>query len=247
MANDERAKNLYELIIELSQVETIEIEITVAIFQKSVQLCIEKYIEYYVKEFSQACLKYRKDEKSAIKTKEEILGKYEKEFNIIVERIEEQFINLIDKLEEILEREKMLIVKFNEALDIYSKAQNDIEIMDNCIVLYNYYSAIENECRKMIHDCIMSTPLCIKNILKTETEKIAIKEKMNIFQRVKMFFKSIIISNKFEKEYVEIKQKSILQIEENVKIEANNIRNTTIDYLRTIIAYQKRIDDKTIA
>lgn len=245
MSNIEDSKKVFGIVKDLSQVETNELELMLAIFKKTINAAVEPHVEVLSNEFENACAAYGKDASTLGELRDELVGGYEKEFYKIKERIEEQYVNLIFELQETQSNEKIAITNYMKLAGSDYTSSEDSEKMDAFIDRYGDYCGLEDECQKMLDECIASVPYLIDTVMKFEGTEIVVKSKTGLLESIKKIFSSIFKSNKFETNFVDVKRAKLEMVANNTETVAEEIRDNTVNYIDTLASYKEQIKEAT--
>lgn len=127
MNKQEVSTKLLRMIKELSQLETNEIELMLAIFKKKIKDRVNDYMRKISEDFSVKCEYYGKSHEELREIREEILGGYEREFSRISDRLQEQYVNLILELQEIQSNQKIALTNYKKMLDAKAEVESSRE------------------------------------------------------------------------------------------------------------------------
>ncbi len=243
MSDVEQKSKFLGIVKELSQFETNELELMLAIFKKTVNKSVDEQTEILTNEFDNACAAYGKNPSEMVALRDEIVGGYEKEFYRIKERLEEQYVNLIFELQEIQSNQKIAVTNFMKLATKDFTSSEDMETMDMLIEKYGNYCGLEEECYKMMEECVIGVPFLIETVMKFEDKQIATKNNIGIINKIKTLIRSLFKSNKFEINFVEVKRAKIIKIRENTDNVVEEIRDNTVNYVETLASYKNQIKE----
>ncbi len=243
MSDVEQKSKFLGIVKELSQFETNELELMLAIFKKTVNKSVDEQTEILTNEFDNACAAYGKNPSEMVALRDEIVGGYEKEFYRIKERWEEQYVNLIFELQEIQSNQKIAVTNFMKLATKDFTSSEDMETMDMLIEKYGNYCGLEEECYKMMEECVIGVPFLIETVMKFEDKQIATKNNIGIINKIKTLIRSLFKSNKFEINFVEVKRAKIIKIRENTDNVVEEIRDNTVNYVETLASYKNQIKE----
>ncbi len=122
-------------------------------------------------------------------------------------------------------------------------SSEDMETMDMLIEKYGNYCGLEEECYKMMEECVIGVPFLIETVMKFEDKQIATKNNIGIINKIKTLIRSLFKSNKFEINFVEVKRAKIIKIRENTDNVVEEIRDNTVNYVETLASYKNQIKE----
>ena len=245
MNNIEDSKKVFGLVKDLSQIETNELELMLAIFKKTLNSAVAPHVEILTNEFENACAAYGKNPDELGDLRDELVGGYEKEFYKIKERIEEQYVNLIFELQETQSNEKIAITNYMKMAGSDYTSSEDAEKMDALISRYGDYCGLEEECQKMLDECAASVPYLLETVMKFEGREVIVKSNSGLLESIKKLLSSIFKTNKFETNFVDVKRAKLAMVVDNTETVAEEIRDNTVNYIDTLASYKDQIKEAT--
>lgn len=243
MNNFEQNSKFLSIVKDLSQIETNEIELMLAIFKKTVNAAVDEQTDILTNEFENACAAYGKNAAELTELRDELVGGYEKEFYRIKESLEEQYVNLIFELQEIQSNQKIAITNFMKIMSKDFVSAEDSATIDALVEKYGNYCGLEEECYKMMDECVTGVPFLIETVMKFEDKQVITKNNIGIINKIKAFFRSLIKSNQFEINFVDVKRAKLIRIKDNTDTVAEEIRDTTVNYVDTLASFKEQIKE----
>lgn len=243
MSKVELKSKFLEIEKDLSQLETNELELMLAIFKKTVNNAVDVQTEILTNEFDNACAAYGKNPSDMVELRDELVGGYEKEFYRIKERLEEQYVNLIFELQEIQSNQKIAVTNFMKLASKDYTSSEDMETIDMLIEKYGNYCGLEEECYNMMEECVIGVPYIIETVMKFEDKQIATKSNTGIINKIITLIRGLFKANKFEINFAEVKRAKIVKIKENTDSVIEEIRDNTVNYIETLASYKNQIKE----
>lgn len=130
MSDIQKKDELFKIIKDLSQVETREIELMLAMFRRCIKDTVNSYMKRISEDFYTRCEFYGRAVEEVREIREEILGGYEREFARISDRYEEQYVNLIFELQEAQSNQKITISNYKKLLDAKESCEDSDEYIN---------------------------------------------------------------------------------------------------------------------
>ena len=136
MDKEEQSKKLMGMIKDLSQTQENELDLMIGIFNRNINEMIENYMKKISEDFSSKCKFYERQERDVEEIRKEIFGAYEREFERISDRFQEQYINIIYEIQEAQMNQMIMITNYKKMLELkvnfkeskeYQKYRNKVE------------------------------------------------------------------------------------------------------------------------
>ena len=221
MIKEEQEKKLIGIIKELSQLQSSEIDLMVAIFNRNINNIISEYMIKISDDFSLKCKFYKRNEVDVEKIKTEIISSYEREFEKISDRFNEQFINIIYELQEAQLNQMVIITNYKHAIEEKENFKSSKEYKNYINKIEEFTLSRDNAETKADFDKFDKALVNLKNPITYYEEKIdLIVQKYGAFcaleedcyskleectNNAKIAIDSVM---KYDKEWIDVKRKA---------------------------------------
>lgn len=248
-----KGMELMELINQLGQIETIDTEITFAIFRSSTQKRIEEKVNELTNKIKEQMITYGIEAKEFEEQNEKIISSYKEALKKMYTEYENSIISIQLEMQEAESNQKVAIAGFKKIADI--KKENQVALQSNPNALQKYIEK-ENACitkfndyNTILDECLIETEMCRKEFLQ-ELDKInIITQEMQLvrksikFQEIIQKIKNVFNGKKYYQTFLsKIEQNiSILENENEPKIKEVNKQN--VKFIAAIIVMRKKINN----
>lgn len=247
-----KGMELMELISQLTGIETIDTEITFAIFRSSTQKKIEEKINELSSKIKEQMIIYGIDNKEYEEKNEKIIARYKEVFKKMYTEYENSIISIQLEMQEAESNQKVAIAGFKKIADIKKEKQlilqNDqtalskyIEKENACIKKFNNYNTILDE-------CLIETEMCRQEFLQ-ELEKIKIitqekqlMKKNSKFEEILQKIKNIFNGKKYYENFLAQTEQNISALENENEPKIKEVNKKNVKFIATIIVMRKKIN-----
>lgn len=248
-----KGMELMELINQLGQIETIDTEITFAIFRSSTQKRMEEKVNELINKIKEQMITYGIENKEYEEQNEKIITKYKEVLKKMYTEYENSIISIQLEMQEAESNQKVAIAGFKKIADV--KKENITMLQNNPAALQKYIEK-ENACIKKFNDyntildeCLIETEMCRKEFLKELdkiniiTQEMQLVKKSSKFQEIIQKIKNVFNGKRYYEAFLNNIEQNILNLESINEPKIKEVSNQNVKFIATIIVMRKKINN----
>lgn len=247
-----KGMELMELINQLGQIETIDTEITFAIFRSSTQKKMEEKVNELINKIKEQMITYGIDNKEYEEQNEKIISKYKETLKKMYTEYENSIISIQLEMQEAEINQKIAIAGFKKVADI--KKENMAMLQNNPEALQKYIDK-ENACiikyndnNTILDECLIETEMCRKEFIQELdriniiTEEMRLTKKSNKFQEIIQKIKNVFNGKKYYETFLNNIEENILKLSNINEPKIKEVHNQNVKFIATIIVMRNKIN-----